>query len=95
MPWEESADFVRSGHRSPDEFEEGSLRTIVISRPRGIKAIVGCPKGHVHDERCAAGMYVQSYLFAKQNGWTIERAKEWFEANKGDHVPANPEYHIR
>jgi len=94
MPWEETEDFIRSGHRSTDEFEEGSLRTIVISRARGIKAIVGCPKGHVHDEKCEAGMNVLSYLFLKQNGWTLEQAKDWFEANKSEHVPACPEYHI-
>ena len=80
MPWEETKDYIRSGHKDPADFEKGSLRTITIDKNKGIKAVVGCPKGHFHDERCEAGMNVQSYLFAKQNGWDMEKAKGWFEA---------------
>jgi hypothetical protein len=82
MPWEETEEYIRSGHRSSDEFEKGSMRTIVISQEKGIKAIVGCPKGHFHDERCEQGMNVLSFLFAKENGWTMSKAKKWFEENK-------------
>jgi regulator of replication initiation timing len=71
MPWEETDQYIRSGHRSPSEFQEGSLRTIMLSEAQGIKAIIGRPKGK---DTTA----VQSYLFAKEKGWTMAKAKEWF-----------------
>ena len=67
LPWEESQDYIRSGHRSPDEFKEGSLRTITISAEEGIKALVGKPKGK-------DTMEVQSYLFDKDK-WSLEKVK--------------------
>ena len=69
LPWEESQDYIRSGYRSPDEFKEGSLRTIIISAEEGIKAIIGKPKGK-------DTMEIQSYLFDKSKGWTLEKADE-------------------
>jgi hypothetical protein len=45
LPWEVSANYIRSGHRNPDEFEPDSLRTIVLSEAEGIKAVIGKPKG--------------------------------------------------
>jgi hypothetical protein len=71
MPWEETDEFIRSGHRSPSEFQDGSFRTIWISESEGIKAIIGKPKGKTTTE-------VQSYLFLKEKGWTMEKAKNWF-----------------
>jgi len=72
MPWEETEEYIRSGHRDPNDFEEGTFRTIDIDPEKGIKAIVAKPKGK-------QGMEVQSYLFSKSKGWTLEKAKEWFE----------------
>jgi hypothetical protein len=72
LPWEISDQYIRSGHRSPEEFEPNSLRTIVLSEKDGIKAVVGKPKGK--DK-----MEVQSYLFDVSKGWTVEKAKAWFE----------------
>jgi len=72
MPWEETAEYIRSGHRSPDDFQPDSLRTITLSEEEGIKAIIGKPKGQDTTE-------VQSYLFAKDKGWTLDKAKAWFE----------------
>jgi hypothetical protein len=82
MPWEETKDYIRSGHESTDDYEKGSLRTITIDDGKGIKAIVGCPKGHFHDEKCEAGTHVVSFLFAKEKGWTMTKAQNWFESNK-------------
>jgi len=81
MPWEQTEEFIRSGHRSPDDFQPDSLRTITISEEEGIKAIVGKPKGQDTTE-------VQSYLFAIDKGWTLEKAKTWFEQHqpKREHV---------
>jgi len=77
MPWEETQDFIRSGHRSPDDFEKDSFRTITISAEEGIKAVIGKPKGKDTTE-------VQSYLFDKSKDWTVEKAKAWFEEHKSE-----------
>jgi len=71
LPWEEDNDTIRSGHRSPDEFKPDSFRTITLSREEGIKAVIAKPKGK-------NTMEVASYLFEKNKGWTLEKAKEWF-----------------
>ncbi|MGC8895670.1 MAG: hypothetical protein ACP5LB_02725 [Candidatus Bathyarchaeia archaeon] len=75
MPWEITDQYIRSGHRSPEEFEPNSLRTITLNESEGIKAVVGKPKGK--DK-----MNVQSYLFEISKGWTIEKAKAWFEKHR-------------
>jgi hypothetical protein len=72
LPWEVTSNYIRSGHRSVDEFEPSSLRTVVLSDAEGIKAIVGKPKARDAAE-------VVSYLFDVSKGWTLEKAKEWFE----------------
>ena len=77
LPWEETEQYIRSGHRSPEEFQLGSLRTVVLSEREGIKAVVGKPKGKDTTE-------VQTYLFDKSKGWTVEKAKAWFDKHKKD-----------
>lgn len=72
MPWEEAENYIRSGHRNPDDFDPESFRTIDIDVEKGIKAIVAKPKE-------GDGMQVVSFLFDKNKGWTMEKAKEWFE----------------
>ena len=56
IPWEETDQYIRSGHRNPEDFEQDSMRTITLSEEEGIKAIIGKPKGKDTTE-------VQSYLF--------------------------------
>jgi hypothetical protein len=85
MPWEETTEYVRSGHRDPEDFDKGSFRTIDIDPDKGIKAVVGCPKGHFKDGKCEAGMEVTSFLFSKKEGWSMRKAKEWFTENKDKH----------
>ena len=75
LPWEETEEFIRSGHRVPNEFESDSLRTIWISEKEGIKAVIGKPKGKTTTE-------VVSYLFLKERGWNLEKAKAWFHEHK-------------
>ena len=75
MPWEETEDFIRSGHRDPEEFEPDSLRPVTLSEEEGIKAVIGKPKGQKTTE-------VVSYLFSKEKGWTLEKAKEWFSEHQ-------------
>ncbi|HVP92877.1 MAG TPA: hypothetical protein VMS94_03950 [Acidobacteriota bacterium] len=72
MPWETTDQYIRSGHRSPEEFKPESLRTITLNENEGIKAVIGKPKGKDTIE-------VQSYLFELSKGWTLEKAKTWFE----------------
>jgi hypothetical protein len=92
LPWEETEVYIRSGHRNPEEFQPGSLRTIVLSEDEGIRAIVGKPKGKNTAE-------VQSYLFAKNKGWTVDKAKAWFENHHKSeavrrHVSAILPFHV-
>jgi len=75
MPWEEDNEYIRSGHRNPDEFQPDTFRTITLSSEEGIKAIIAKPKGK-------HAMEVASYLFEKSKGWTLEKAKEWFKQHQ-------------
>jgi hypothetical protein len=75
LPWEITDHYIRSGHRNPEDFEQNSLRTIMLSEGEGIKAVVGKLKGE-------GKMAVQSYLFEISKGWTIEKAKSWFEKHQ-------------
>ncbi|MEM3628518.1 MAG: hypothetical protein QXE06_04020 [Candidatus Bathyarchaeia archaeon] len=75
LPWDETDQYIRSGHRSPEDFEQDSFRTITLSEDEGIKAVVGKPKG-------SDKMEVQSYLFDKSKGWTLDKAKAWFEGHR-------------
>ena len=45
LPWEITDQYIRSGHRSPEEFQPNSLRTIILSEDGGVKAVIGKPKG--------------------------------------------------
>jgi hypothetical protein len=82
MPWEETKDYVRSGHESTDGYDKDSLRTIAIDEGKGIKAIVGCKKGHYDKSKCEVGTHVVSFLFAKETGWDMTKAKDWFEKSQ-------------
>jgi len=75
LPWEETQEFIRSGHRDPGEFEPNSLRTIWISEKEGIKAVIGKPKGETTTQ-------VISYLFLKEKDWNLEKAKAWFSEHQ-------------
>ena len=40
MPWEETDECIRGGHRSKDDFQEDSFHTITIGAEEGIKAVI-------------------------------------------------------
>lgn len=82
MPWEETDDYIRSGHKNPEEYDPKSMRTIEIDANEGIKAIIGCPKGKFKNGKCQAGTEVQSFLFSKEQKWTLKKAKIWFNDHK-------------
>jgi len=69
MPWDETDQYIRSGHRTPGS----TCRTITISDDQGIKAIY-CKYG--------ATWGIQSYLFSKAKGWNMSKAKSWFSSHK-------------
>jgi len=76
MPWEETEDFIRSGHRDPGICQRGTQRTITLSKAEGIEAIICRPHGK-------DSTVVQSFLFPKAKGWTVGKAKEWFSKHEG------------
>jgi hypothetical protein len=86
IPWEETDQYIRSGHRNPEDFEPDSLRTITLSEEEGIKAIIGKPKGKDTTE-------VQSYLFDRSKTWNLEKAKEWFEQHREGLKPVREHIH--
>ncbi len=82
MAWVETKDYIRSGHENEDRYDKDSMRTINIDEAKGIKAVIGCPKGHFANGKCSVGTQVMSYLFAKNKGWMMARAKEWLEKSE-------------
>jgi len=79
LPWETTDRYIRSGHRSPEEFQPESLRTIILSEDEGVRAIIGKPKGK-HT------MEILSYLFDVSKGWTLDKAKAWFEKHHKNEI---------
>jgi len=68
-PWEETEEYIRSGHRDASD----TCRTDTLSEEQGIKAVI-CKYGDKWE--------IQSYLFAKDKGWTKEKAQAWFNEHK-------------
>jgi DNA-directed RNA polymerase subunit RPC12/RpoP len=62
-------EWIKIRLENPDNFEKDSFRTIVMSESKGIKGIVGRPKGKTITK-------LQSVLFNKDK-WTEEEAKKW------------------
>lgn len=62
---------IRVRVKNPSEFQAGSFRTIDISKPKGIQAVIGRPKGKESTE-------VQTYIFDKDK-WSPAEAKKWVE----------------
>jgi len=65
-------DFIWGLFRDPGRFEPDSFRTVWIDYPNGIQGIVGRLKAD-------GSQQIQSILFMKSKGWTLESAKEWLE----------------
>jgi cation transport regulator ChaB len=66
--------YVRLRQHNPDDFEKDSFRIIVLSEPRGIKAVIGRKKG----EKTTS---IQSYLFDRTK-WTVKQAQEWVKKHR-------------
>jgi len=75
LPWDQTENYIRSGHRKPEDFNPETLKTITLSQEEGIKAITAKPWNIQTTD-------VVSYLFSKENGWTTEKAQEWFREHR-------------
>jgi len=88
VPWEETGENIRSGHRDAGSCEKGSFRTITIDEGQGIQAVVCKPHG-------SDSTVTQSFLFSKAKGWTLEKAKEWFSKHERASAGAAVRYCVR
>jgi len=79
----ETGDYIHVGVEDPDKYDKDSFRTIDIKE--GVKARVGCPKGHWVGKECKVGTEVQVFLFDKDK-YTKEQAKKWVEEHKKEGV---------
>ena len=87
LVWDETEEYIRHRVADPDRFDPDSMRTIDLDKERGIKAVVGCPKGNYEGGRCKVGMEQQNVMFAKDHGWTMTKAKEWWDSHKSIDTP--------
>lgn len=72
--------YIRIRQKSPGSFKEDSMKTVWLSKPKGINSIQGKlkkpPKGK------EGSMTIQSYLFVKSK-WTVSKARAWVKEHKG------------
>jgi len=72
-PWEENANTIRSGHGDASKAEE--CRTKIVNEGLSLVVCKNKDTGEWFD---------QSWLFKKDQGWTMQKAKEWFAKHTGD-----------
>lgn len=74
---EQTEDYIHIPVKDKGLFVKDSYRTKVLSESQGILAVMGklktAPDG---------SMVIQKYLFKKDKGWTMEKAKNWVEKHK-------------
>lgn len=75
LPWDQTENYIRSGHRNSEDFDPETLKTIALSEEEGIKAIIAKPWNKQSTK-------VVSYLFSKEKDWTTEKAQEWFREHE-------------
>jgi len=69
--WDETGSSFRYRVRNPDQFQEGSFRTVPFKKSgKKINSVMGRLKG---DD----AMKIQSLIFPKEDGWTSSEAKGW------------------
>ena len=70
---EETEDFIHVPVRDAGDFIDDTFRNIDISEDEGISAVAG----KLTDDGRDGPMTVQKYLFAKEKGWTVDKATTW------------------
>jgi hypothetical protein len=73
-------DYIRIRQKQPGEFTDDSMKTIWLSKSKGIKAIIGKLKDPPEGQE--GSTVVQSYLFVKDK-WSESDAKEWVKKHEG------------
>jgi hypothetical protein len=69
--WDETSTSYRYRIRAPDDFQEGTFRTIELQNTNGIKMVVGKLKNGT------GSMVAQSLIFPKDKGWMLNDVKRW------------------
>jgi hypothetical protein len=62
------AKYCRKRLVGPKLFHPKSFRVVELSRKKGVKGIIGCPKKHFHRGKCAVGTRLQSMLYPVGHG---------------------------
>ncbi|MDI3548139.1 MAG: hypothetical protein PWR10_1791 [Halanaerobiales bacterium] len=75
--WDETSTSYRYRIRAPDDFQDGSFRTIELQNTDGIKMVVGKLK------KGTGSMVTQSLIFPKEKGWTKKKAQKWVKDHPG------------
>jgi len=78
MPIDVTENYIRVRVRMAGDFQESSFRTITISKEKGIKAVIGKPKGKNTTD-------TQAYLFDKEKDWDVKKARKWV-TDKGEKI---------
>ena len=79
----ETGDYIHVRVKDPDQFDSESFRYIDITE--GVKAVIGCPRGHFKGGKCEVGTEVQKFVFDKEK-FTPEEAKKWVEEHKKESI---------
>jgi hypothetical protein len=74
---EETENAIHIPVRPSKDFVKESFRTIDISKPKGIKAVIGKLKSEPDGPT-----EVQQYVFDKDKGWNMESARAWVDDHK-------------
>ena len=61
---------IRVRVRQPSDFKDSTFRIITLDESRGIRAVIGVPKGETSTA-------MQSILFSRDKGWTVVSAEKW------------------
>jgi hypothetical protein len=80
---EETENFIHIPVKDKGLFDPESFRTISISKSEGISAISGKLKSPPEGQ--SGSMVIQKYLFAKEKGWTMAKAKKWVSDHKKEY----------
>lgn len=75
MPLDTTDKYIRARVRMPEEFQEGSFRTVTLSADLGIYSVQGKLKG-------SSSMTIQSYLFERTKGRDMPKIKTWLKEHK-------------
>lgn len=71
MPVDVNDNSIRIRQSNPSNFQKGSFRTITIDKSKGIKAVIGKPKGKDTTK-------IQTVIFPKKS-FTVAQAKKWLK----------------